>query len=231
MALCPLRKERDSNPRTREDQRFSRPPHSTTLPSFRICRPNNLLQGATKIRPYFKICNPLSRYFAAEASFSAFSCSVRQSQKWNCSLARSCEKMKKVQTTLVQASPAPSYIIASTSIRLRFCSSTWARSVTCPAEMRTGFIYFTSIREVTPAVWNLREITQPQISSASVACTPPWSVSTHPCTLSLGCHSTTTSSPSSKNSIWSPIGLWGAQPKQLYPSSPIYGLISLSIII
>ncbi len=29
------RRERDSNPRTREDQRFSRPPHSTTLPSLR----------------------------------------------------------------------------------------------------------------------------------------------------------------------------------------------------
>ena len=29
-----LRKERDSNPRTREGQRFSRPPQSTTLPSF-----------------------------------------------------------------------------------------------------------------------------------------------------------------------------------------------------
>jgi hypothetical protein len=29
-----LRKKRDSNPRTREGQRFSRPPHSTTLPSF-----------------------------------------------------------------------------------------------------------------------------------------------------------------------------------------------------
>ena len=28
------RRERDSNPRTREDQRFSRPPHSTTLPSL-----------------------------------------------------------------------------------------------------------------------------------------------------------------------------------------------------
>ena len=32
------RKERDSNPRTREDQRFSRPPHSTTLPSFQAQR-------------------------------------------------------------------------------------------------------------------------------------------------------------------------------------------------
>ena len=38
---CSLwRKERDSNPRTREDQRFSRPPHSTTLPSFRVQRYN-----------------------------------------------------------------------------------------------------------------------------------------------------------------------------------------------
>ena len=36
---CSLwRKERDSNPRTREDQRFSRPPHSTTLPSFQAQR-------------------------------------------------------------------------------------------------------------------------------------------------------------------------------------------------
>ena len=34
------RKERDSNPRTREDQRFSRPPHSTTLPSFQAQRYN-----------------------------------------------------------------------------------------------------------------------------------------------------------------------------------------------
>ena len=32
--VCFLRKERDSNPRIREDQRFSRPPQSTTLPSF-----------------------------------------------------------------------------------------------------------------------------------------------------------------------------------------------------
>ena len=32
--FVPLRKERDSNPRIREDQRFSRPPQSTTLPSF-----------------------------------------------------------------------------------------------------------------------------------------------------------------------------------------------------
>ena len=31
------RRERDSNPRIREDQRFSRPPHSTTLPSLRVC--------------------------------------------------------------------------------------------------------------------------------------------------------------------------------------------------
>ena len=29
-----LRRERDSNPRTREDQQFSRLPHSTTLPSL-----------------------------------------------------------------------------------------------------------------------------------------------------------------------------------------------------
>ena len=32
-----LRKERDSNPRRCDPQRFSRPPHSTTLPSFRVC--------------------------------------------------------------------------------------------------------------------------------------------------------------------------------------------------
>ena len=30
-----LRKKRDSNPRTREGQRFSRPPRSTTLPTLR----------------------------------------------------------------------------------------------------------------------------------------------------------------------------------------------------
>ena len=44
------RKERDSNPRTREDQRFSRPPHSTTLPSFQGQRYNlfSILQNFYK---------------------------------------------------------------------------------------------------------------------------------------------------------------------------------------
>jgi hypothetical protein len=36
------RRERDSNPRSREGQRFSRPPHSTTLPSLlMIFRPSH----------------------------------------------------------------------------------------------------------------------------------------------------------------------------------------------
>lgn len=30
------RRERDSNPRTFDSQRFSRPPHSTALPSLRV---------------------------------------------------------------------------------------------------------------------------------------------------------------------------------------------------
>lgn len=34
MAFCIWRKARDSNPRTFDSQRFSRPPHSTTLPAF-----------------------------------------------------------------------------------------------------------------------------------------------------------------------------------------------------
>ena len=36
LVVAPLRRERDSNPRTREGQRFSRPPQSTTLPSLRV---------------------------------------------------------------------------------------------------------------------------------------------------------------------------------------------------
>ncbi len=36
------RRERDSNPRTREGQRFSRPPHSTALPSLQIGCKNTL---------------------------------------------------------------------------------------------------------------------------------------------------------------------------------------------
>ncbi len=45
-----LRRERDSNPRTREGQRFSRPPQSTTLPSLRRQKYKNfcLLQQGVK---------------------------------------------------------------------------------------------------------------------------------------------------------------------------------------
>lgn len=55
----PLRRERDSNPRKYDLQRFSRPPQSTTLPSLRkICRsatgtflpPLGGLSGVTEIR-------------------------------------------------------------------------------------------------------------------------------------------------------------------------------------
>gem|GEM_PF-3668880 len=35
-ALFIRRRERDSNPRTFDSQRFSRPPHSTALPSLRV---------------------------------------------------------------------------------------------------------------------------------------------------------------------------------------------------
>ena len=44
---CALRRERDSNPRTREDQQFSRPPHSTTLPTLQYC---SLSEGNAKVR-------------------------------------------------------------------------------------------------------------------------------------------------------------------------------------
>ena len=38
--FCLMRRERDSNPRNIAVQRFSRPPHSTTLPSFQVgCAP------------------------------------------------------------------------------------------------------------------------------------------------------------------------------------------------
>ena len=44
-----LRKERDSNPRTLAGQRFSRPPHSTALPSF-LCRPWGCVLAAQSLR-------------------------------------------------------------------------------------------------------------------------------------------------------------------------------------
>ena len=44
------RRERDSNPRTREDQQFSRLPHSTTLPSLQyVPRLNWDCKGTNKI--------------------------------------------------------------------------------------------------------------------------------------------------------------------------------------
>ena len=50
---CVQRKERDSNPRTREGQRFSRPPHSTTLPSFRVQRYDIFVKWQKKLIPRF----------------------------------------------------------------------------------------------------------------------------------------------------------------------------------
>ena len=43
------RRERDSNPRTRKGQRFSRPPHSTALPSLQIGCKSNTFFGYDQI--------------------------------------------------------------------------------------------------------------------------------------------------------------------------------------
>ena len=47
------RKERDSNPRTLAGQRFSRPPHSTALPSFLL--PFSVLHGYAHLRTMVQI--------------------------------------------------------------------------------------------------------------------------------------------------------------------------------
>ena len=58
-----LRRERDSNPRYLSVQRFSRPPHSTTLPSLQDFLSEVLfLKSDAKVRFYFKSANS-SRVF------------------------------------------------------------------------------------------------------------------------------------------------------------------------
>ena len=62
---CALRRERDSNPRTREDQQFSRLPHSTTLPSLQYVFPN----GNAKVLINF---NPANFYWTFFSFLSEF---------------------------------------------------------------------------------------------------------------------------------------------------------------
>ena len=65
---CVLRKERDSNPRSLAAQRFSRPPRSTTPPSFRTTKVTWIFHSA-KSYPAFRTedavstraCNPATR--------------------------------------------------------------------------------------------------------------------------------------------------------------------------
>ena len=55
-----LRRERDSNPRRCDPQRFSRPPQSTTLPSLQ-CRCFHLT--CANLRRFFELCKFSGKYF------------------------------------------------------------------------------------------------------------------------------------------------------------------------
>ena len=72
LSICrtQLRRERDSNPRYLAVRRFSRPVHSTTLPSLLRCC-IAVLTGA-KIRSIFDIAKRFGIFFAARAIFLDF---------------------------------------------------------------------------------------------------------------------------------------------------------------